>query len=66
MDWEIDVESETLRAPSRVFHDDGSPLYYVVRQLSNAWEAKFEGSTLAIGTLDECLAACGKAEHDIN
>jgi hypothetical protein len=63
MDWEIDVETaESLRSPSRVYHDDGSALYYVVHIRNNGWEAMFEGSTLKVGTLEECLAACKDSE----
>ena len=64
LDWELDSESDSLMAASQVFHDEGLLLYYHISKSGSfpGWEATFEGSRIANGEIDECLAACRKSD----
>lgn len=54
---------DELRAPSLVFHDEGSSLdYWLSNDGIDGWTAKFEGHVLAHGTLTEAIHACEMSE----
>lgn len=60
LDWILDTHDGILKAEHPVYHDDGRPLYYIVREYGNHWEASFEGATVTFGPLSEVLAEVHK------
>jgi hypothetical protein len=63
LDWTWDSDSDSLQAPSAIFHDEGVPLNYCIEKRSATWDAFFEGVVLKTGTLEQCIAACLRSER---
>lgn len=53
-------------ASSRVFHDEGGGLAYVLQHdndCDGTWVATFEGAEIAAGSLEFCVEECAKSEN---
>ena len=58
LNWHTsDDEPGEIRAESTVFHDEGTPLQYVVID-GEVWTASLDGCELATGTIADCIGAC--------
>lgn len=60
LDWRQDDDYET-RAAS-VYHDDGTPIDYVINFDGHKWVLTFEGSPMVADSLAACMAAA-EADH---
>jgi len=63
--WNNDDKPVELKGASRSWTDDGAPLFYKLSLCPGrqVWTARFEGSVIADGPLQNCMAACEDADR---
>lgn len=65
--WWLQINGPDVWANSRVWHDQGVPLPYIIRYdlyEEGEWIATFKGAELARGNLADCIEACQQHEEE--